>query len=169
MPTIEIASLNSSELNLNPANFRVAIIQENTLESHRGLFYDFLIKQSGVIVHIGNPDLKFANDGGFFAGEIVDWTFDGPRTVIPESLYNRNLNSNHQFKFQFLEEFKADIDRILKIALEKSPVKRIFFLTDYQFGPDKANQEVIYTINDFWNVHDSLGLAFNTLYEMYGE
>lgn len=73
MPTIEIASLNSSKLDLDPAAFKVAIIQEGTLESHRSLFYDFLIKQSGVIVHIGNPDLQSTTGGGFYAGEIIDW------------------------------------------------------------------------------------------------
>lgn len=171
MPTIEIASLNSSNLNLDPATFKVAIIQESTLESHRGLFYDFLIKQSGVIVHIGNPDLQSTTDRVFFAGKIIDWAFEESEIVIPQSetMHTVDLGSNQQFRFQLLKEYKGDIDRILKIALEKSPIKRIFLLTDYQFGPEKANQEIIYTIGDFWQLHDSLGLVFNTLYEMYGE
>jgi len=42
MPTIEIASINSTGLRLNQADFDVAIIEENKLESHRGLFYDLL-------------------------------------------------------------------------------------------------------------------------------
>ena len=50
MPTIEIASINSTGLGLNQADFDVAIIEENKLESHRGLFYDLLRQQNGVIV-----------------------------------------------------------------------------------------------------------------------
>jgi hypothetical protein len=171
MPTIEIASLNSSELNLDPGTFKVTIIENNTLESHRCLFYDFLIKQSGVIVHIGNPNLPSAADGGFFAGKIIDWAFEEGGMVVPQSvsMHSGDLDSNQQSRFQFLKEYKGDIDRILKIALEKSPMNRIFLLTDYQFGPANANQEVIYTIGDFWHLHDNLGLVFNTLYEMYGE
>ena len=38
MPTIEIASINSTGLGLNQADFDIAIIEENKLESHRGLF-----------------------------------------------------------------------------------------------------------------------------------
>lgn len=71
MPTIEIASIKSTGLGLNQADFDVAIIEENKLESHRGLFYDLLRKQSGVIVHIGNPDFKDDKEGGFFAGQII--------------------------------------------------------------------------------------------------
>jgi hypothetical protein len=57
----------------------------------------------------------------------------------------------------------------LKIALKNSPIKKIYFLTDYQFGPKKENIEIIYTVSDFWTQHDSAGLNFNTLYEIYGE
>jgi hypothetical protein len=66
MPTIEIASLNSTGLGLDQADFDVAIIEENKLESHRGLFYDLLRQQNGVIVHIGNPDFKDDKEGVFF-------------------------------------------------------------------------------------------------------
>ena len=45
MPTIEIASINSTGLNLKSEDFKVAIIEENKLVSHRGLFYDFLKTQ----------------------------------------------------------------------------------------------------------------------------
>lgn len=172
MPTIEIASIDAIGLNLNPAEFDVATIEETKLESHRGLFYDLLIKQSGVMVHIGNPDFKNNKDGVFFAGEIINWDFEPGDIVIPQtkSTYDKeNLGANQQFGFQFLNEYKADIDRILKTALEKSPIKRICFLSDYQFGPEKANKEIIYTVSDFWNLHNNQGLVFNTLYEMYGE
>ena len=164
MPTIEIVSINSTGLGLNQADFDVSVIEENKLNSHRGLFYDLLKKQNGVIVHIGNPDFKYDKEGGFFAGAIVDWSVDPCEYIcIPK---NGNTGVNQLFIFKFLDQFKQDIDRLLKIALDKSPIKKICFLTDYQFGPEKAEFETIYTIKDFWNKHDKEGLILNTMYEI---
>lgn len=172
MPTIEIASINSTELGLDQAKFDVAIIEENKLESHRGLFYDLLRQQNGVIIHIGNPDIKDNKEGGFFAGQVIDWDFEPTEIYLPEFDENDptdNRGANQQFKFKFLEQFKPDIDKLLKVALDKSPVKKVCFLTDYQFGPEKERIEIIYTINDFWARHDNEGLRLNTMYEIYGQ
>jgi len=172
MPTIEIASINSTGLGLNQADFDVAIIEENKLESHRGLFYNLLRQQNGVIVHIGNPDYKVDKDGGYFAGAIVDWNFEPTEIFFPEFDENDptdNRGANQQFKFKFLDQYKPDIDKLLKVALEKSPIKKVYFLTDYQFGPEKENIEIIFTISDFWTRHDNEGLNLNTMYEMYGQ
>ena len=172
MPTIEIASINSKGLGLNQADFDFAIIEENKLESHRGLFYNLLRQQNGVIVHIGNPDYKVDKGGGYFAGEIVDWNFEPTEIIIQEFDENDptdNRGANQQFKFKFLDQYKPDIDMLLKVALEKSPIKKVCFLTDYQFGPDKENIEIIFTISDFWKRHDNEGLNLNTMYEMYGQ
>ncbi|TKK64022.1 hypothetical protein FC093_23420 [Ilyomonas limi] len=171
MPTIEIASINSTGLDLNQANFDVAIIEEKKLESHRGLFYDLLRQQNGVIVHIGNPDFKDDKEGGFFAGQIIDWDFEPTEIYFPEFDENDttdNRGANQQFRFKFLNQYKPDIDKLLKIALDNSPIKKVCFLTDYQFGPENGKIEIIYTITDFWTLHDKEGLGLNTLYEMYG-
>lgn len=172
MPTIEIASFNSTGLGLNQANFDVAIIEDNKLESHRGLFYDLLRQQNGVIVHIGNPDLKEDKEGGFFAGGIIDWDFEPREIFFPEFNKNDptdNHGANQQFKFKFLDQYKTDIDKLLKIALDKSPIRKVCFLTDYKFGPENGKTEVIYNISDFWTQHENEGLGLNTLYEMYGQ
>ncbi|MFB2121238.1 hypothetical protein [Parapedobacter sp. 2B3] len=171
MPTIEIASINSKRLGLNQADFDFAIIEEDKLESHRGLFDDLLRQQNGVILHIGNPDCKHDENAGYFAGAIVDWSFEPGDIIIPE--YDENdptyhSGANQQFRFKFLEQFKPDIDKLLKIALDNSPIKKIYFLTDYQFGPENAKTEIIYKITDFWTEHDNEGLGLNTLYEMCG-
>jgi hypothetical protein len=171
MPTIEIASINSIVLGLRQADFDVAIIEEDKLESHRGLFYDLLSQQQGTIIHIGNPDFKDSKGGGFFAGKIIDWNFEPGDIIIPEAASSDqidNSGANQQFQFQFLDQFKSDIDNLLKTALDKSPNKRVCFLTDYQFGPERENVKIIYTISDFWTLHDNEGLTFNTMYEMYG-
>lgn len=44
MPTIEIISIGADELGLKQTDFDIAIIEENKLISHRGLFNDFLKK-----------------------------------------------------------------------------------------------------------------------------
>jgi hypothetical protein len=146
MPTIEIISLHSTGLNLNQAEFEFAIIEENKPESHRGLFNNLLKNQSGVIIHVGNPEFKEDKGGGFFGGKIIT-----------------ELNSTG---FQFVEEYKHGIDTLFKTAIEKSPIKRAYFLTDYQFGPENGNIEIISSINDFWARHNVEGLMFNTLYEL---
>jgi hypothetical protein len=171
MPTIEIASINSTGLGLNQADFDVAIIEENRLESHRGLFNELLRKQNGVIVHIGNPDYKDDKECGYFAGAIVDWDFAPTEIYLPEFDENDltdNRGANQQFKFKFLDQYKPDIDKLLKISLNNSPIKKVYFLTDYQFGPEDGKTEIIFTINDFWARHDNDGLSLNTMYEMYG-
>ena len=171
MPTIEIASFNSIGLGLNQSDFDVAIIEENKLESHRGLFYDLLKKQKGVIIHIGNPDMKGGTQGGFSAGGIIYWDIEPSDIIIPEFDENDqtdNRGSNQQFKLKFLEQYKSDIDKLLKIALDNSPIKKVCFLTDYQFGPEDGKTEIIFTLSDFWTQHDNYGLNLNTMYEIYG-
>lgn len=167
MPTIEIASINAAQLDLKQADFEVAIIEENKLESHRGLFNYILQEHDGSIIHIGNPEFKQQNNGIFFAGDIIDWDVNtaADYIIIPNA---DDTGANQQDIFKFLDKFRQDIDRLLRIALDKSPTKRVFFLTDYQFGPEKEQTEILYTINDFWEKHDTEGLRFNKLYEMYG-
>jgi hypothetical protein len=171
MPTIEIASINATKIGINQEDFNIAIREEIKLESHRGLFYDFLIKQSGTIIHIGNPNLK-NEDHGFFADKLINWDFDYKEIDIPEVDLNDptdNWGANQQFVFQFLDKYRPEIDQLLKLALRTSPISKIFFLTDYQFGPEHPSTEIIFTITDFWDQHDNSGLKFNRLYEIYGE
>lgn len=172
MPTIEIASINSVGLSLNPADFDLAIIEELTLKSHRGLFNDHLRQNKGTIVHIGNPDLKNKKDNGFFGGQIIDWGLEPNDLIIPtvhkDSLAH-DRGANQQFQFRFLSVYRYDINKILEIALDRSPIKKAFLLTDYQFGPENSSIQIINTLADLWALHDNSGLTFNTLYEIYGQ
>lgn len=171
MPTIEIASISSTGLGLRQADFSFAIIEDAELVSHRGLFYDLLRQQTGTIIHIGNPDLKNNKVGGFHAGEVINWNYEPGDIIIPEVVLgdpSTDRGANQQFQFQFIDQFKSDIDSLLQTALAKSPIKKVCFLTDYQFGPERANIEILYAISDFWTLHDNEGLTFNTMYEMYG-
>ena len=125
----------------------------------------------GQNVEFKSANFKDDKEGGYFAGAIVDWDFEPGDIIIPEYDENDptyNSGANQQFRFKFLEQFKPDIDKLLKIALDNSPIKKVCFLTDYQFGPENGKTEIIYTITDFWTQHDNVGLGLNTLYEMYG-
>ena len=169
MPTIEIVSIDS-DLSVDQRDFDVAIRVEKKLVSHRGLFYDFLIKQSGTMIHIGNPDFKDDDEGGFFAGTIIDWGLESNYLIISEVDPNDptdNPSANQSFKYRFLKEYKSDIDRLIRTAIAQSKIKKVYFLTDYQFGPEKPSHEVIYTLIDFWDRHDKEGLDWNKLYEIY--
>lgn len=135
MPTIEIASISSKGLGLNQADFDVAIIEETKLKSHRGVFYDLLRQQRGVIVHIGNPNHKDNKSGGFFAGGIVDWSLDPSDYIyIPandSADQDFDDGADQKFILKFLDQYKPDIEKLLKIALDKSPIGKACFLTDY--------------------------------------
>lgn len=170
MPTIEIVSINSTGLGLNQADFDIAIIEESKLESHRGLFYDFLRKQKGVIIHIGNPDFKEDKKSGFFAGQIVDWSFKSEEELLISSDSGvENQEEVQQQRFKFKDKYKSNIDRLLQASKKGSPNNKLYFLTDYQFGPKQETFELANSIIDFWTLHDKKGLKFNTLYEIHGQ
>jgi hypothetical protein len=169
MPTIEIASLNSNGLEINQDDFDIAIIKENRLESHRGLFYDFLSKQNGTIIHIGNPDYKNDKDNGFFAGNLINWEFEAPEFGEKQKGLNvdeENHWANQDFLFQFKPEYKNEIRELMQIAIETSPNQKIYFLTDYQFGPEKSEIIILNDLKEFWDQHEQSGLNWNTLYEI---
>lgn len=169
MPTIEIASINSTGLNLNQHDFAVAIIEQNKLHSHRGMFSDLLKKEEGVLVHIGNPEFKEDKDGAFFAGQIINWDFKPTNkivAVVNSTDAEYDLLISQQFQFQFDEEYKKDISKLMELALSSSSLNKIYFLTDYQFGPVGATKESGNNIADFWDKHDNNGLIFNRLYEI---
>ncbi|MBY9006341.1 MAG: hypothetical protein KGD63_06255 [Candidatus Lokiarchaeota archaeon] len=155
MPTIEIISVrNENRLNFNQKDYSLAILEDSNLISHRGLFQNFLDRYIGTIIHLGNPDMKFESEFGFFAGMIIDWNFKPEKDIIEK---------NKKYYFKFLPNFKNEINRLLIIAKAKSPINTIFFLTDYQFGPKKKEIK-IKEIDYFWKIHDDVGLRFNTIY-----
>ena len=169
MPTIEIVSIDG-DLSVDQSDFEIAIRVDKKLESHRGLFHNFLTRQKGTMIHIGNPDLKNDTDDGFFGGGIINWELESNDIIIPEIDEGdsvSNLGANQSFKYKFLDEYKGDIDKIIKTALKGSEIKKVYFLTDYQFGPENSSHEIIYTLTEFWDRHDNEGLDWNKLYELY--
>ena len=169
MPTIEIASINSVGLNLKQVDFTLAIIEENKIESHRGLFYELLRNENGVIIHLGNPDFKYDKEHGFHAGQIIDWNFVPVNGIVPtvdpnDPEYDSLISQ--QFEFKFKKRYKMDINKLMNLALAGSKINKIYFLSDYQFGPVESSKECVPSINAFWDIHDYNGLIFNRIYEI---
>ena len=54
----------------------------------------------------------------------------------------------------------------MEIAIKKSSIRKIYFFTDYQFGPDKAEFKILRDLKDFWRLHNQNGLNWNTMYEI---
>ena len=72
MPTIEIISVNANRKILRQEDYDIALIEEDKLVSHRSIFYECLKTLNGIMVHIGNPDMKYDKEYGFFAGKIIN-------------------------------------------------------------------------------------------------
>ena len=70
MPTIEIVCVAQTEP-LDFSNLPFAIIAENKLSSHRGLFQSDFNKLQWCIYHLGNPDMRQENDYGFWAFALI--------------------------------------------------------------------------------------------------
>ena len=164
MPSIEIVSIGTIKVGLIQDDFDIAIIEENRLIGHRGLFNDFLKNENGVMIHIGNPDLKNDKDNGFFAGDIIDWDFEPGEIAIPE-WEKQETGANQQFRFQFKIDHQIDIAKIIDIGLQKSPTNNLYFMTDYQFGPEDRQIKEL-NLTEFWTQHDTDGLEWNTLYKL---
>lgn len=170
MPTIEVISVDSKNVHIKQSDFIIAIKKNTKLKSHRSLFYDYLIEQNGIIIHLGDPSM--IHEYVFFAGDLIDWDYEPVEIEIPfidtknkKFVHENNCGANQSFKFKFLPNFINDINRILINANKFSPIKKSYFLTDYQFGPEKPNFVKIDNIISFWETHDTNGLIFNTLYE----
>jgi hypothetical protein len=161
MPTIEIVSVQAKKLNLKQEDFKFAIIEENKLITHRGLFHDFLFKQKGVMVHIGG--VQFINDkDNFFYGSGLLKFLNFP---IDESVFNDSDDIIQYHGYKFEEEFKSDFRKLLEIALNESPVEKAYFLTDMQFGNNGSIVEDI-TIDKLFEMNDNNELVINTLYKI---
>ncbi|RKD87768.1 hypothetical protein [Mangrovibacterium diazotrophicum] len=164
MPSIEIVSIGTDKLGLPQADFEIAIIEENRLIGHRGLFNDFLKNKIGVMIHLGNPDLRNEKEYGFFAGQIINWDFEPGEIAIP-NMDNGETGTNQQFRFQFKTYYQIEIAKIINIGLTESPSNDLYFMTDYQFGPEEGKIEDL-KLTDFWTRHDNEGLEWNTLYKL---
>lgn len=152
MPSIEIVCVSQDKCS-RFLKLPFAILCEGKLESHRSepLFKKDFDKLNGCIYHLGCEHLKNNKSGFFEAYDLL------------------SLNCQRQEKQMFLEfkkKYIADIKRILKTLVEKSPEEKILFTSDYQFSNNKSKRIMNLSLRQFWDLYNNKKLLFNTLYEI---
>jgi hypothetical protein len=129
--------------------------------------------KKGVMLHLGNPDFVNDKEGLFFGGQLFDWEFiskaealdsNHQRGIIEIGTLENDLDDKDQSLYtQFKLQYRQQIKNLFTIARRKAKKGKIYFLTDYQFGPKHA---MIYylTHEEFWHQHDQIGIRLNTIY-----
>lgn len=164
MPTIEIVSIGREKvIKLDRKTYPFQIQQDRKLVSHRNLFNNYLSDKKGVIFHLGNMGLS--RKGFWFASDLVDWDFESESIIVSgEEKEGSEEAPYFRFRLEYLDGVK---DLIFK-AFKYSPFQAVFFLTDYQFGSCPASYVSLDEIKKLWQIHDSEGLKWNTLYNVSG-
>ena len=85
VPTIELISIGCPSVPELPKYPSFAYIAETDLVTHRSLFQGVFDSLSGVIVHLANKSFEGEEDGGWFAGMIMEWTEDDALVFLPET------------------------------------------------------------------------------------
>jgi hypothetical protein len=132
----------------------IAIESGTELKSHRvprSLFAGDFAGLKGCIYHIGNPDLKTRRTGRIF------FAYD---------LLSDQARSASRF-LEFSPDFSPAIHQLLESLIESSPVRRLLFTSDWQFGPRRTYRSPIMTLDEFWSLHSSRKLRLNTAYPIH--
>ncbi|MGB0839637.1 MAG: hypothetical protein ACPGXL_05830 [Chitinophagales bacterium] len=169
MPTIEITIFDASSFTLNHDDFKMAILVDQELLGHRGLFDETLQDRKGIMLHLGNPVFK-NEEGCFWGSALIDWNSTNKNNIVLPIFDLENgkqaSGANQKYVFQFHPNFREEINKLLNLALQQSPTKSIGFLTDYQFGPEEGLERKCTSIAEFWKIHEEEKLIFNTLYQL---
>jgi hypothetical protein len=140
MPTVELISIGCPKVPELPKYSSFAYIAETELVTHRSLFQNVFDSLTGVIVHLANKEFEGEEDGGWFAGMIMDWDDSDALVFLPDS--------------------RRDVADLMQRLIAVSPERRITFSTDYQFGGDRQECGEI-TFSEFFRLHDEHALRYN--------
>ena len=140
MPTIELISIGCPKVPELPKYPSFAYIADTELVTHRSLFQNIFDSLTGVIVHLANKSFEGEEDGGWFAGMIMDWEDDDALVFLPET--------------------RLDVSDLMQRLIAASPERRITFSTDYQFGGERQEGGEI-TFSEFFRLHDERALRYN--------
>ena len=154
MPSIEIVCVDQvSPTDCSHLDF--AVESGTELISHRGassLFVEEFASLKGCIYHLGNPDLKKQPDRIFFAYYLLCHSDPDSR---PDVL---------QLRPQYILGFQS----FLETLLAASPVRRLLFTSDWQFGPKPASRMPSTDLQEFLRRHKAGELRLNTAYPIHG-
>jgi len=68
--------------------------------------------------------------------------------------------------FRFEPSVFKEIKLLIELLLDNSPVRHLYFTTDYQFGPSERAKCLNYSLKRFIEEHDRCGLRWNCLYHI---
>lgn len=156
MPTIELVSIGceSAPDFSGYATFK-AIAEVGRLKSHRGIFQEIFDKQRGAIVHLGNPSFDPGELRPWYADELMDW--EKVDAIAP-------LGKKRITPCIFKKSVKPELKRLLSDLLNRSPVRKVIFSTDYQFTSHPAQEKGTVTLPQFTELLDHDTILFNTLF-----
>ena len=136
--------------------FPFAALADRRLKSHRlptPRFQADFDAVSGMLYHLGNPDLKEGRAGRcFFASNLLS---------------EESKNPDADF-LEFAPAYRPAAEALLAALIAASPVNEVIFTSDWQFGPDWTKREEPVTLSAFWRLHDSHRLLLNALYPIKG-
>ena len=151
MPSIEVACIGLDQP-LEPPNTTFAVVFEPGLKSHRSpspRFQSDFDSLSGSLYHLGSPEFEGTSGGPFFAYDVL------------------SQPSRHTEQPRFLEFAPEHVESariLISWLLDASPVGRILFTSDWQFGPSWAKRSRPLSVSEFWRLHDTQELLLNTAY-----
>lgn len=154
MPSIEIISIGQKQAT-SFDNLPFALVSNTEIISDRdpSRFQADFDTLSGVIYHLGNPDLiNNSENRVFFAYELL----------------SRDCQDKSTF-LEFTSDYRSIIEVMLNTLLSESPPHRLVFTSDWQFGPEWTKHEPAMTLPQFWKAHDSQSLLLNALYPILGD
>jgi hypothetical protein len=153
VPSIEIVCIDQ----LHPIDFNdlpFAVESDAEIKSHRApkpLFARDLAGLNGCIYHLGNPDLKTHRTGRIF------FAYD---------LLSDRARSTSRF-LEFSPDLTPAIHQLLESLIKASPVRRLLFTSDWQFGPRRTYRSPILTLDEFWSLHNFRKLRLNAAYPIH--
>jgi hypothetical protein len=153
VPSIEIICIDQVEpVRFNDLSFAVESGTEiNPHRIPRSLFARDFAGLKGCIYHLGNPDLKAQRTGRIF------FAYD---------LLTDRARSASRF-LEFSPDFTPAIHQLLESLIKSSPVRRLLFTSDWQFGPQRPYRSPILTLDEFWSLHNSQRLRVNAAYPIH--
>jgi len=154
MPSIELVCI-KQEIPTDFSGFPFTLIGEDRLFSHRvpsPLFQSDFDRLQGCIYHLGGPKTLDNSNRGYFTA------YD----LLSEVCRSQENSVFLEFKKDFLPFLK----NIIQTLMKDSPVGIVLFTSDYQFGPKKPQRYGAVSYKNFWDLHETHKLRFNTSYEI---
>jgi len=155
MPSIELVSIGcDSAPDFSGYGTFKAMAEVGRLKSHRGIFQETFDKERGTIVHLGNNSLP-DEPGPWFADELIDWK--RVDAIAP-------VGSEGTKPCVFKKSVKPELKNLLSDLLNRSPVRKVIFSTDYQFADNPAQAKGPITLTEFTDLLERDAIPFNTLF-----